>query len=128
MWISPFLFYDPSCIMEMMKKYKYFPTILVLFPFFVFAAGTLQYENPVNVGTLPELIRSILSVVVKIGIPIATVFIIYSGFLFVSANGNETQIAKAKKSLLWTLVGTMALLGAWFFSSGFQDVLHSIMG
>ena len=36
----------------------------------------------------------------------------YAGFLFVTANGNESQLTQAKNALLWSVVGGVIALGA----------------
>jgi hypothetical protein len=72
-----------------------------------------QICNPVNASTLDGLIKTILEGVIKIGIPIIALAIIYSGFLFVAARGNSEKISKAKDALLYTLIGAAILLGAW---------------
>jgi hypothetical protein len=41
-----------------------------------------------------------------------TVAIIYSGYLLLSAGGNEAEVTKAKTWILWTLVGAAIILGA----------------
>ncbi len=71
-----------------------------------------KLENPVNFDSLRELITAILDVIVQIGVPIAAVFLIYSGYLFVSARGDVGKIEDAKSIFLWTLVGIAVLLGA----------------
>jgi len=71
-----------------------------------------KLKNPVNFDSLRELIAAILDVIVQIGVPIAAVFLIYSGYLFVSARGSEEKLGKAKSIFLWTLVGIAVLLGA----------------
>lgn len=114
-----------------MKKYMDAGGVIsLILPKFIFAAETGTYENPIGggVSTIPDLIKTLLSIIVKISIPIAVAFIVYSGFLFIMAQGNEAGITKAKNTLMWTLVGMGLLLGAWFFAAGFQDMLHSIMG
>ncbi len=69
--------------------------------------------NPTGATTLMALITDILE---KIVMPIAAVgvvvWIIWAGFQFVLAQGNPTEIGKAKQNLLWSLVGAGILLGA----------------
>ena len=60
-----------------------------------------------------EFLKEILKAVIKIGIPLIVLAIIYSGFLFVTAMGNPEKLTKAKDALLWSLVGAAVLLGAW---------------
>lgn len=70
--------------------------------------------NPLpNINSLDGLIQTILTGVIKIGIPIIALAIIYCGFLFVSARGNPEAIKKAKDALIYTLIGAAILLGAW---------------
>ncbi|MCR4306787.1 MAG: pilin, partial [Candidatus Yonathbacteria bacterium] len=66
-----------------------------------------------GVANLNALIEKILKVVVDIGTPIAVLFIIYAGFLFVTAQGDPTKITKAKNAFTWAIIGTAVLLGAW---------------
>lgn len=68
--------------------------------------------NPLRANSLVELLQEFVRVVVMIAIPVAAVFIIYAGFLFVTAGGNEQKIASAKKTFFWTIIGVIILLGA----------------
>lgn len=75
-------------------------------------SGT-KIKNPISYNTINDFIKAILEGVIKIGIPIIALAIIYSGFLFVFAQGNEGELTKAKNALLYSLVGATLLLGAW---------------
>lgn len=57
--------------------------------------------------------HTLLEGVIKIGIPIIALAIIYSGFLFVFARGNSEKLGKAKDALLYSLIGSALLLGSW---------------
>lgn len=83
-------------------------------------------ENPTNVPTLYDFIREVLTIVVKIGIPVATVFIIWSGFLFLTAQGDEAQLTKAKHSFVWACVGTAVLLGAWLLATAIKSTIDQL--
>jgi len=82
-------------------------------------------ENPGNIGitldnpfgetggSLVGLLDKIFdSIIFPIGGILAVLAFIYSGFLFVSAQGNESKLTTAKTALLYTAVGTAVLLGA----------------
>ncbi len=71
--------------------------------------------NPLGAttSTLPDLIQKILEGLLKIGMPIVALAIIYCGFLFVAARGNSEKLTKAKDALLYTLIGAAILLGSW---------------
>ncbi len=68
--------------------------------------------NPLSSDTFEALITNIANIMMKIGIPIAGIFIIYSGLKFVTARGNEQKLAEAKKTFYWTIIGAGILLGA----------------
>jgi len=74
-------------------------------------AGKIQ--NPISAETLNGLIKTVLEGVIKIGIPIIALALVYCGFLFVAARGNSEKISKAKDALLYTLIGAALLLGSW---------------
>jgi hypothetical protein len=70
-------------------------------------------NNPIGVSNIQDFIKILLEGVIKIGLPIVALAIIYSGFLFVSARGNTESLKKAKSSLLYSIIGAAILLGAW---------------
>lgn len=84
--------------------------------------------NPITSNTISEFIDAILNLVVKIGSPIVVFFIIYSGFLFVTARGNPEKINIAKTTLLWTIVGAAIVLGALAISAGIKGTIDQIIG
>jgi hypothetical protein len=109
----------------MIKKYKKLIWGIVtsfILPIMAFAAevagGTPgannpnSLTNPLKVNTLRELIGSVLDVIVQLGAYVAVIFIVWSGFLFVRAQGNEKELETAKKSFFYTIIGVAILLGA----------------
>ena len=75
-------------------------------------AGTIC--NPLDtINSVPGLIKTILEGLLKIGIPLVALAIIYCGFLFVKAQGKPEELKKAKDALLYTLIGAAILLGSW---------------
>lgn len=77
-------------------------------------------------SSFPALIEAILKVVVTVGIPIATFFIIYAGFLFVTAAGSEEKIKSAKSTFLWAVVGAVVLLGASLLAEILQNTVNAL--
>ncbi len=70
--------------------------------------------NPIpSVSTLSGLIKILLEGVIKVGLPLLVLAIIYCGFLFVQARGNPEEITKAKDALLYTMIGAGVILGSW---------------
>ena len=106
--------------MRLLKKYYYLVVLSALStPFFVSAdigAVNLSTFNPIKQTDIYGFIKTVLDFVVKIGAVVVVFYIIYSGFLFVTAQGNEDSISKAKKSFMWTVIGGLILLGAMTLS------------
>lgn len=107
---------------------KLFYTIVVLFTVIpkIASAAIEPLENPTIIPTLYDFIKAVLTIVVKVGIPVATVFIIWSGFLFLTAQGDETKLTKAKHSFVWACVGTAVLLGAWVLATAIKGTIDAL--
>jgi len=75
----------------------------------------IEFPNPFGQNTnLFDVLKSIVNnVLLPIGGVLAVLAFIYSGFLYVIAQGNESKIDEAHRALLYTSVGTALLLGAW---------------
>lgn len=82
--------------------------------------------NPLESESFTELMESISQLAVEIGIPIAVVFIIYSGLKLVTARGNEESIKNAKIGLLWSIIGAGILIGAWTIMIVLESTVDSL--
>lgn len=112
------------------KNTKIFASILSLslltVPFFVFAVST-TINNPLGgLNDIPTFVTSILGYVVKIGGVLAIFFFIWSGFLFVKAQGNQAELTKAREIFLNTCIGVAVLLGAQLIASIIVGTLNSL--
>ncbi len=69
--------------------------------------------NPLNkIDSLQDFMNAILDAVVEIGSIILLLALVYTGFLFVAAQGNVEKLRNARSALVWTVVGGLVLLGA----------------
>lgn len=59
------------------------------------------------------LLKTIFGDLLILGIPIATLFIVFAGFQLVAARGSEEKLRKAKNNLLYIVIGIALFLGAW---------------
>lgn len=83
--------------------------------------------NPLGTGaSLSGLLATILEFVVRIGAVVVVLMLVYVGFLFVTARGNETKLTAAKSGLLWTVVGALILLGAQAIASGIEATVNAL--
>lgn len=91
-----------------------------------FALG-FAVQNPLRgIDSIPAFIARVLSIVLMIIVPLLAIFIAYAGFLFVTAQGNEAQVTKAKNVFLWTVIGAAVALGAQIFASAIQGTIDSL--
>lgn len=76
-----------------------------------------QITNPLKADSIPALINVIAEFAFEIGLPIAVVFIVYNGFRFVSARGDEKKLESAKEGIKWSLIGAALIVGARFLAN-----------
>lgn len=77
------------------------------------SGSSVKIQNPIKADNIQDFIKTILEGVIRLGIPLIALAIIYSGFLFVAAQGKPEKIKEAKDALLYTVIGAAVLLGAW---------------
>ena len=128
-----------------MKMFHYMSNILVIFsllfsfaffsPTEILAQGKTGSQNHVNVRLdnplgsthdVPTLISKLLDIVIKVGVPLVALAIIWTGYLFIAARGKAEEIAKAKQALLYTLIGALILLGAYAIASAVVSTIDAI--
>jgi len=97
---------------------------LIVIPAIVFAA----IENPLGAGNnnVEVFIPLILGYVVKIGGVVAIGAFIYSGFLFVKAQGNPEGLKTAKTVFMNTCIGVAVLLGAQLIATIINGTISSL--
>ncbi len=94
---------------------------------------TGQLKNPLGFcadldgyDCLMNLVKEILEIVWKIGIPFIVLAIMYCGFLFVMARGDPAGLKKAKATLMWVLVGGAIILGSWVIATVISETIKDI--
>jgi hypothetical protein len=79
------------------------------YPLYTYAVA---FTNPIRETTLQGLLTTVLNSLIYILFPIIVLMIVYTGFLFVSAQGNESKLSEAKRALVWTVIGGLVVLGS----------------
>ncbi len=92
----------------------------------VFADGNFGLVNPLKVKSIQELVTTILGVVVQISAPIVALYIMYAGFLYVAARGNDAKLQKAHQALTYSLIGAALVLGAFVVVTVLQGTINSL--
>ena len=90
--------------------------------------GQASICNPLQVSSICGLLKQILQGLVAVGIPVAVLFVIWSGFQFVLAQGSDKKLRKAKSNFYYTIVGIGLFLGAWVFTMIIAATINAIGG
>ena len=103
--------------------------ICAFLPGMVLAQAT-GLENPLNssFNSIPNFIAGALKVLVIVALPIITLFIVISGFMFVLARGNESKLAEAKKNFVYVIIGALLILGAWLIATLISGTVTQLVG
>lgn len=82
--------------------------------------------NSANTDCLMKFLQNILAFVVRIGSVVVILMMVYVGFKFVTAQGNDAKITEAKTMLLWTVIGALILLGAQAIALAIEATARSL--
>jgi len=68
----------------------------------------------------------LIEIVLVVGVPILALAIIYAGFTYVKAQGNPGELEVAHRTLLYTVIGGVLLLGAFVIANAIQGTVKDI--
>lgn len=71
-----------------------------------------ELNNPIAFTTITDLLAAVLNVVIIVSTPIVVFFLIYAGFLYVTAKGNPEKIKDASRALLYGVIGGVIIIGS----------------
>lgn len=86
---------------------------------------SFKVESRIKFGTIEDLLVGILNIFIVIATPIIVLFIIYAGFLYVTARGNAQQIQQATRALTYAIIGGVLVLGAVALSQIIANVVNA---
>ena len=99
----------------MLKKIKYTLTLLVSSFLLLKSSNSSAagLQNPLKVGSIPDLIYTIIDwFVIALGPAIAVIMIIYGGFQILTAGGDSKKFETGKQAILYAVVGYGIILVA----------------
>ena len=89
-------------------------------------AQTSTLINPFSGATsIPDLLYSIVNVVMVFAIPVIVFFVIFAGFTYVTAQGNPEKIRLASRSLMYALIGAVIIVGAAAITAIVQSTVNA---
>jgi hypothetical protein len=93
------------------------------------SGSAITLINPLKAGTsLESLLNSIMDFVIRLGTIVVIVMLVFVGYKFVAARGNDAKLVEARKMLLWTIIGALVLLGAKAISMALLATVQAIGG
>ncbi|HET8580854.1 MAG TPA: hypothetical protein VFL98_00045 [Candidatus Paceibacterota bacterium] len=92
------------------------------------ADTTTGLQDPLKFGDIYGFVQGALQAFVEISLPILSFFFIWSGFLFVRAQGNSAQLEAAKKNFQYLMIGAVLILSAWALSQLIANTVTQIKG
>jgi len=78
--------------------------------------------------TLPMIVGSVISVLLGVLGIVFVVLVVYAGFLYLTSNGEEKNVGKAKKLLTQAIIGLIIIVSAYAISSYVIGALSQISG
>ena len=119
-----------------MKQYcwKSIAVLLLLFPYVVAAqnnspiANIDGINNPIASTSLQEFLGKLLEAIITLLYPILVLALVYSGFLFVTAQGNPEQLQKARTVLKWVVVGAVIIFARWLIADIIGTTVNEVRG
>lgn len=100
------------------KKILYFLIVLAVFGFFAANnAFAITLENPLkDIGDDPRyLIGRIIKGILGLSGSMALLIFVYGGTIYLTAQGENEKIQRAKNTIVWATVGLVVIFGSYAF-------------
>jgi len=86
--------------------------------------GPLDLDNPLDFDTFGELIDNIISFIFTLSIILAPILLVVAGIMFLFAGGDPAKVQKAKKLILYTIIGFTIIA----LSKLFVELIQGVFG
>ena len=83
-------------------------------------------ENPLKADSIAALLLVFVDGVIQLGAIVVVLALVWAGFQFTAAQGNQEKLQGARMTLMWTIVGAAILLGAKVIVEVIQATVDSI--
>lgn len=80
--------------------------------------------NPLQFGSLEELIEGLINFIFWVAIALAPLMIIIAAFYFLTSGGDPERVRTAKKIIFWTVIGVTIV----FLAKGIIYVVRQVIG
>lgn len=76
-----------------------------------------------NLESAMDIVNWIVGIALDLAVIVGIIMILYSAFLYVSSFGKDEQAETAKKTLLWSIIGTFVVALARIIVDNFDMIL-----
>jgi len=81
------------------------------------AAGGAQYDTSINPATtIPQTVGTVIGVILSFVGAIFFILIVFAGFGWMTAGGNEEKVGKSIKQLVNGIIGLLITVAAYFIT------------
>jgi uncharacterized membrane protein YidH (DUF202 family) len=96
-----------------------------ILPALVFGATNPTIENPLGTGsTFQTIVERFTKLAQVLVIPLSTLMILISGFLYMTAGGSPERLKTAHKMLIWAIIGIALVL----LATTANQIIESVLG
>jgi Type IV secretion system pilin len=89
--------------------------------------GSNVLQNPLKgINSVTDLLKAVIDIVLVFAVPIIVFFIIYAGFMYVTAQGSPEKIKRATSAFTWAIIGGVLILGAWALIAVIQGTVNAL--
>lgn len=106
-----------------------FAFVMLLFALPVYAVEA-EFANPLKseYSTVSRFIAGALRAMVVVALPVLALFIVFSGFKFIAAQGNPQKLGEAKMNFVYVILGALLILGAWIIATLIGGTVSQLTG
>lgn len=77
-----------------------------------------------SLDSIMNLIKTTIDIALNVAVVVGVIMILYSAFLYVSSFGEESKAETAKKTLLWSIIGTAVV----FLARILVNIVNKFLG
>jgi amino acid transporter len=90
-------------------------------------ADALKIDNPLKYDNISDIIKAITDLLKVLAIGVGTIMIIISGLQYITSAGSEEKAGKAKKTILYTIIGVAIVIAVDFIVGFVGEILGKVV-
>lgn len=86
------------------------------------------FADTAGVSQIQTFIQSVIQVLVTIAGLVSVIFFVWGGFGYITSSGNPEALDKSKKTIIYSAVGLVIVLGAFVFTNIVSQLAGTAFG